>query len=100
MNPRRLVLSLFLISVSAASAATIPSGSFPALHWRSLGPLRAGWVTAAAGIPGADTFYMGTADGGVWRTDDAGRTWTPLFNQEAEAAVGAMEVIPGDPDVI
>jgi photosystem II stability/assembly factor-like uncharacterized protein len=100
MNPRRLVPSLVLLFVSAAFAAPIPPESFSALHWRSIGPLRAGWVTAAAGVPGTDTFYMGTADGGVWRTDDAGRTWTPLFNQEAEAAVGAMEVIPSDPCVL
>src|SRR5215211_5713028 len=102
MNPRRLIPSLFLVLVSAAVssaviAAPIPPESFSALHWRSIGPLRAGWVTAADGIPGTDTFYMGVADGGVWRTDDAGRTWTSLFDRQAEAAVGAMEVVPGNP---
>ena len=70
MNPRRLVPSLVLIFASAAFATQIPSESFSALHWRSIGPLRAGWVTATDGIPGIDTFFMGTADGGVWRTDD------------------------------
>jgi photosystem II stability/assembly factor-like uncharacterized protein len=62
--------------------------------------LRAGWVTATDGIPGTDTFYMGTADGGVWRTDDAGRSWTPLFDREGVAAVGALEVIPGNPSIL
>ncbi|MEA2561582.1 MAG: hypothetical protein QOH06_3086 [Acidobacteriota bacterium] len=99
MNLRRLVPSLVLVfasaAVSAAVMAPIPPESFSALHWRSIGPLRAGWVTATDGIPGTDTFYMGTADGGIWRTGDAGRSWTPLFNREDAASVGALEVIPG-----
>src|SRR5215204_984173 len=100
MNPRRLVPSLVLVLASAAFAAPIPPESFSALHWRSIGPLRAGWVTATDGIPGTDTFYMGTADGGVWRTTDAGRSWKPLFDHEDAAAVGALEVIPGDPSIL
>ncbi|MFL6197875.1 MAG: WD40/YVTN/BNR-like repeat-containing protein [Thermoanaerobaculia bacterium] len=101
MNPRRLVPSLVLVLVSAAaSAAPIPPESFSDLHWRSIGPLRAGWATAADGIPGTDTFYMGVADGGVWRTDDAGRTWTSLFDRQAEAAVGSLEVVPGNPAIL
>jgi photosystem II stability/assembly factor-like uncharacterized protein len=104
MNPRRLVPSLVLVFASALSsaviAAPIPSESFSALRWRSIGPLRAGWVTAADGIPGTDTFFMGTADGGVWRTDDAGRSWMPLFDREGAAAVGAMEVVPGNPPIL
>ncbi|MES1244255.1 MAG: hypothetical protein ABUT39_21800 [Acidobacteriota bacterium] len=96
MNARRLAPVLLL----ASSVAALPPESFSALSWRSLGPLRAGWATAAEGIPGTETFFVGTADGGVWKTSDAGRTWEPLFQQEAAAAVGAMTLAPSDPKVI
>jgi len=43
------------------------------LQWRLVGPLRAGWATAATGVPGQpETFYFGAADGRVWKTTDAG----------------------------
>jgi photosystem II stability/assembly factor-like uncharacterized protein len=99
MKLRGLVPTLALVLVSAAGAA-VPPDSFLALSWRSLGPLRAGWATAAEGIPGTETFYMGTADGGVWKTSDAGRIWEPLFQNEAAAAVGALALAPGDRSVI
>lgn len=96
---KRLALAFALLA-STASAAPVPPESFSALSWRSLGPLRAGWATAAEGIPGTETFFVGTADGGVWKTSDAGRTWEPLFQQEAAAAVGAMSLAPGNRSVM
>jgi photosystem II stability/assembly factor-like uncharacterized protein len=79
-----------------------PPSSFADLHWRLVGPLRAGWAICAAGVHGssADTFYFGAADGGVWRTVDDGRTWEPLFQHEAVGSVGALAIAPGDPRVI
>ena len=97
MNARRLFLVLALL---ASSSAALPPESFSALSWRSVGPLRAGWATAAEGIPGTETFFVGTADGGVWKTADAGRTWEPLFQREAAAAVGAMALAPGNRSVM
>jgi photosystem II stability/assembly factor-like uncharacterized protein/enamine deaminase RidA (YjgF/YER057c/UK114 family) len=100
MNRLALVFALLL----ASPAAAVPPESFSALSWRSLGPLRAGWATAAEGIPGTETFYMGTADGGVWKTSDAGRIWEPLFQDQSAAAVGAMALaptlVPGDRSVL
>ncbi|HEX3127853.1 MAG TPA: hypothetical protein VH394_11040 [Thermoanaerobaculia bacterium] len=97
MNARRLYLVLALL---ASAATAVPPESFSALSWRSLGPLRAGWATAAEGIPGTETFFIGTADGGVWKTSDAGRTWEPLFQREAAAAVGAMTLAPSNRSVM
>ncbi|MCG6887062.1 MAG: hypothetical protein LJE74_07630, partial [Proteobacteria bacterium] len=45
-------------------------------------------------------FYSGSADGGVWKTDDAGSTWRPLFDQQGSASIGALELAPSNPDVI
>jgi photosystem II stability/assembly factor-like uncharacterized protein len=45
-------------------------------------------------------FYFGAADGGVWKTTDAGRTWTPLFDQEDAASIGDLAVAQSDPSVL
>ncbi len=87
-------------SVSAAAAA-VPESAYSALSWRFVGPLRAGWATVSAGVPGDPaTAYLGGADGGVWKTDDAGRTWEPLFDHEGSASIGALAVAPSDPNVV
>jgi photosystem II stability/assembly factor-like uncharacterized protein len=53
------------------------------------------------GVPGRpDVFYFGAAVGGVWESDDAGRTWAPLFQSEATASVGALAIAPSNPSVI
>ncbi|HEV2852760.1 MAG TPA: hypothetical protein VHC97_08145 [Thermoanaerobaculia bacterium] len=99
---RRLVLFLVLALVSTlAIAAPVPPESFSALQWRLVGPLRAGWGTCASGVPGEpETFYFGAADGGVWKTTDAGRTWNPLFQNEASASIGDLGVARSNPKVL
>jgi photosystem II stability/assembly factor-like uncharacterized protein len=106
MNFRRLA-SRFAVTLSLAAAlgpiaaATVPPEAYQALSWRLAGPLRGGWATAATGIPGQpEAFYIGTADGGVWRTSDAGRTWSSLFDQQGAAAVGALALAPSEPKIL
>src|SRR5947207_5141956 len=73
----------------------------PALHWRSIGPLRGGRTRAAAGDPTRPyTFYMAQVNGGVWKTDDAGRTWTAIFDEQPTQSVGAIAIAPSDPNTI
>jgi photosystem II stability/assembly factor-like uncharacterized protein len=103
MPCRSLVSRLIAILVLTGmpSFAAVPPESFSALRWRLVGPLRAGWATAVAGIPGDPaTFYFGGADGGVWKTTDAGRTWSSLFDHEAVASVGALAIAPSDSAVL
>ena len=53
------------------------------------------------GVPSKpDTFYFGASGGGVWKTDDAGRTWQSLFDKGASSAIGAIAIAPSNPDVI
>ncbi|MGH7689640.1 MAG: WD40/YVTN/BNR-like repeat-containing protein, partial [Gemmatimonadaceae bacterium] len=83
------------------ATASVPVAVYQALHWRFIGPFRAGWATVAQGVPSEpNTFYFGAAGGGVWKTTDAGRTWQGLMQQEGSSAVGALAVAPSDPNVI
>jgi len=74
---------------------------FPGLHWRLLGPFRAGRVTAVAGVPGDPrTYYFGTPGGGIWKTNDGGRVWRPISDSVPVPSIGALAVAPSNPDVI
>ncbi len=99
-----LIVSAAVVAGAVPQSSTVtavPESRFSALHWRLIGPFRGGWATAVSGIPGnGTTFYFGGADGGVWRTTDAGVTWQPLFNRQGSASIGALAVAPGDPRVL
>ena len=75
--------------------------SFGQLKWRSIGPFRGGRSVAVAGVPGQpEVYYFGAVEGGVWKTDDAGRTWQPIFDSENSASIGAIAVAPSDTKII
>jgi photosystem II stability/assembly factor-like uncharacterized protein len=66
-----------------------------------IGPFRGGRTVAISGVPGdPNLFYIGVNNGGVWKTTDAGHTWTPIFDQQPTGSIGAMAVAPSDPKVI
>ncbi|MGZ3528469.1 MAG: VPS10 domain-containing protein [Vulcanimicrobiaceae bacterium] len=84
-----------------AIAQTYDQNLYSGLQWRLIGPFRGGRALAVAGIAGNDrTFYFGAVGGGVWRTDNAGRTWAPVFDSQPVASIGAIAVAPSDPNVI
>ena len=98
--------------IRAAAATTVAAISAPALHaqtpdvssamhWRSIGPIRAGRARALAGVPSQpNVFYAGFDNGGVWRSTDYGSTWVPLFDHESTGSIGAIAVAPSDPNII
>jgi len=66
-----------------------------------IGPFRGGRTRAATGVPSQpNVFYMGQVNGGVWKSDDYGRTWTPIFDHESTQSVGAIAVAPSNPNII
>jgi photosystem II stability/assembly factor-like uncharacterized protein len=86
-----LLLSALLLAQAPASA----------LHWRDIGPFRGGRTVAVSGVPQEPgTYYMAPTDGGIWKTDDYGRTWQPIFDGEDTGSIGALAVAPSDPNVI
>ena len=72
------------------------------LEWREIGPVNMGGrVTAIAGIPGdPKIFWVGGADGGVWKTTNGGTTFEGQWQDEESYSVGSLTVAPSDPNVI
>ncbi|MDE3054194.1 MAG: glycosyl hydrolase, partial [Gemmatimonadota bacterium] len=84
-------------------AAPLPTGKLTgALQWRSVGPYSGGRVTTLAGIPDKpNVFYMGTAGGGVWETEDYGHNWKSLSDKDFKSGnIGAMAIAPSDSKII
>src|SRR5690348_9389732 len=99
MAVKRLFL-LLLVGV-VASAAPITPELYSGLRWRMIGPFRGGRTVAAAGIPSQpNVFYVAATNGGVWKTDDAGRTWNPIFDLQPTGSIGALAIAPSDPNII
>src|SRR5437870_362308 len=97
----RLVLIIALVSTSSVTFAQYNPESFSAMRWRLVGPHRAGRVTSVAGIPGnAAVYYFGTPGGGVWKTINGGRVWTPIFDDVRVASIGALALAPSNPEII
>jgi photosystem II stability/assembly factor-like uncharacterized protein len=106
---RTVVASLGLVATLtvSASAQKPATGQYPAqmlggLEWRDVGPMRGGRSYAVSGAATQpDTFYMGSVGGGIWKTENAGRTWFPIGDQGIPiGSIGAIAVAPSDPDVV
>src|ERR1700726_1834507 len=84
-----------------APAQSLDSKLYSEMHWRSIGPPRAGRARALAGVPSQpNVFYIGFDNGGVWRSTDFGSTWAPLFDNQPTGSIGAIAVAPSDPNII
>lgn len=74
---------------------------YNALEWRSIGPYRGGRSAAVTGVPGKpNLYYFGSTGGGVWRTTDAGNTWSNISDGFFGSSIGAVAVSEWDNNVI
>ena len=84
-----------------APAEVVDPTLFAGMRWRLVGPFRGGRTVTATGVPGQpNLFYFGAVGGGVWKSENAGRTWEPIFDSQPIASIGALAVAPSDPNVI
>jgi photosystem II stability/assembly factor-like uncharacterized protein len=99
---RILLASLLTILTLQPTVAQQTPDLSGALRWRNIGPFRGGRVTAVAGIASQPlVYYMGATGGGVWKTDDAGLTWTNVSDGFFHTgSVGAVAVSQSDPNVV
>src|SRR5262245_47187371 len=95
------VLILGLVSFVHGFQSSKQVDPASAMHWRQIGPPRAGRARALAGVLSQpNVFYIGFDNGGVWRSTDYGSTWQPLFDREPTGSIGAIAVAPSDPNII
>ena len=87
---------------SSGTAGEFSAAMLGGLEWRDVGPMRGGRSYAVAGSARQpDTFYMGSVGGGVWKTENAGRTWFPIADQGIPiGSIGAIAVAPSDPNIV
>jgi len=79
----------------------VPPEMYSQLKWRLIGPFRAGRVTCVTGVPGnTGVYYAGTPGGGLWKTEDGGQVWKPVFDDARVASVGAVAVAPTNAKIV
>ncbi|HEX6964281.1 MAG TPA: hypothetical protein VF166_00695, partial [Gemmatimonadaceae bacterium] len=85
-----------------ASSDSTSADSLLHLSVRDIGPaVGGGRVSAAVGVPGRpDIYYIGAAAGGVWKTTNGGNSWTPVFEHEPVASIGAIALAPSNPNIV
>ena len=95
-----LLASLSVLPANLCAQEYAPA-PLPQMHWRMIGPFRGGRTRAATGVPSQpNVFYVGQVDGGVWKSNDYGRTWNPIFDTQPSQSIGAIAVAPSDPNVL
>ncbi|HXN65620.1 MAG TPA: hypothetical protein VN862_09815, partial [Candidatus Acidoferrales bacterium] len=100
LRPIVPILSALLMCFAAASqdlqnaTYNAEKDPFHALHFRALGPVgnRAASIVGEPGNP--LVMYVGAASGGIFKTDDGGNNWRPIFDEQDVAAVGALAIAP------
>ena len=96
------VPALRAIPASARAPDSAPPSPYNGLRLRSIGPaLTSGRIGDIAVHPrDKQTWYVGVASGGVWKTTNAGTTWTPIFDNEASYSIGTVVIDPKNPNVV
>lgn len=110
-QPTLFLLSVLVVVICAVIASQFyaqavaqekyPTNLYSALRWRNIGPFRGGRVNAVTGVIGQPSvYYFGSVGGGVWKSINSGRTWTPIFDTESVGSIGGIGVAPSNPNVI
>ena len=106
-HPRAVcrVLAAVAWSLSVAAngvAQSVPDGALDGLALRSIGPAVMGGRIDDVAVDESRpwVFYIGAASGGVWKTTNAGTTWTSLFDDQPVSSIGDVTLAPSDPEIV
>ncbi len=87
--------------ISNINAQYIDPSLLQGLKYRNIGPHRAGRTVGITGVASQpNVFYIGVNNGGVWKTNDYGHTWNPIFDSQNTGSVGDVAVAPSNPNVV
>jgi photosystem II stability/assembly factor-like uncharacterized protein len=96
-----LLCTAFMSASLPVLAQQFSPDLFKPLRWRNIGPFRGGRIRAVAGVASQpNVFYIAQVNGGVWKTDDYGRIWMPIFDDQPTGSIGCLAVAPSDPNII
>jgi photosystem II stability/assembly factor-like uncharacterized protein len=93
----------YLLKAFDTYRAMVEASPYKGIPWQSLGPTNiSGRATdiAVANRQGARRIYAAYATSGVWKTDDKGTTWQPVFENHASTSIGDIAVAPSNPDIV
>lgn len=98
---RLSIMLILVLWVASAMGQSLSPDMIQHLRWRCIGPHRGGRTVGASGVPGRpNEFYIGVNNGGVWKTTDFGRVWTPIFDDQPTGSIGFLAVAPSAPDTV
>ena len=110
MKSRWYIIALAMAVASGANAqatsnrmtSALDTSQLHGMRYRMLGPARGGRVTTVTGVPQQpQTFYMGSTGGGIWKTTNAGQSWTNVSDGYlATASMGSIDVADSDPNIV
>jgi len=96
------VAALLLLPATIRSqSSTGPSTeTYRQLHWRFIGP-EGNRFSAAVGLPGdPNTYYVGAASGGIYKTVDGGVNWAAIFDAQPVQSIGSLAVAKSDSNIV
>lgn len=98
--PKYVFLFLSLLISYSSSGQEVDPSTFDQLKFRFIGP-EGNRAIAIAGVPGDPMInYIGAASGGLWKTDDAGLNWKPVFDDESSSSIGSVAIAPTEPSEV
>ena len=96
-----LIFSINSSGQSKKSKVSYDESLYNSIEYRLIGPFRGGRAGTAVGVlNNPNLYYMGTAGGGVWKTQDAGSSWEPISDGYFGGSIGAISVSESDPNII
>ncbi|MHB1544690.1 MAG: WD40/YVTN/BNR-like repeat-containing protein [Gammaproteobacteria bacterium] len=96
------IVGSLMFAFTVCAARPVNPDLYAGLQWRNVGPFHGGRAAAVTGVNGEPgVYYVGTPEGGIWKTTSAGVTWFPIFDQVKQVdSIGAITVATSNPNIV